>query len=75
MCIRDSFDAMLAKVLFAAFANTAQCNLHFRLHYGENAHHIIEALFKAFARAADAACKLDPRLGGAVPSTKGTLTR
>ena len=69
------FDAMLAKEFFAAFANTAQCNLHFRLHYGENAHHIIEALFKAFARAADAACKLDPRLGGAVPSTKGTLTK
>lgn len=69
------FDCMLAKEFFAAFANTAQCNLHFRLHYGENAHHIIEALFKSFARAADAASKLDPRLGGEVPSTKGTLTK
>jgi len=69
------FDCMLAKEFFAAFANTAQCNLHFRLHYGENAHHIVEALFKAFARAADAASRVDPRLGGEVPSTKGTLTR
>ena len=69
------FDCMLAKEFFAAFANTAQCNLHFRLHYGENAHHIVEALFKAFARAADAASRVGPRLGGEVPSTKGTLTR
>jgi imidazoleglycerol-phosphate dehydratase len=44
------------------------------LHYGENPHHIIEALFKAFARACDMASKIDPRLAGAVPSTKGTLT-
>jgi imidazoleglycerol-phosphate dehydratase len=44
------------------------------LHYGGNAHHTIECIFKAFARACDAATKIDPRLGGAVPSTKGTLT-
>ncbi len=68
------FDCMLAKEFFAAFASRAECNLHFVLQYGENAHHIIESLFKAFARAADAASMIDPRLAGAVPSTKGTLT-
>jgi imidazoleglycerol-phosphate dehydratase len=69
------FDCMLAKEFFAAFASRAECNLHLLLHHGENAHHIIEATFKAFARAADMASALDPRLEGAVPSTKGTLTR
>jgi imidazoleglycerol-phosphate dehydratase len=68
------FDCMLAKEFFAAFASRAECNLHMLLHYGENAHHIIEALFKAFARAADMASQPDPRAAGAVPSTKGTLT-
>ncbi len=69
------FDCLLAKELFAAFATRAECNLHMNLAYGENPHHVIEALFKAFARAADAASTRDPRLGEAVPSTKGTLTR
>ncbi|HKA88828.1 MAG TPA: imidazoleglycerol-phosphate dehydratase HisB [Haliangiales bacterium] len=68
------FDCMLAKEFFAAFANRAECNLHLVLHYGENPHHIVEALFKAFARAADHAAAVDPRAPGAVPSTKGTLT-
>jgi imidazoleglycerol-phosphate dehydratase len=68
------FDCMLAKEFFAAFTSRAECNLHLILHYGENAHHIIEALFKAFARACDMASQIDPRLAGAVPSTKGTLT-
>ncbi len=68
------FDCDLAKEFFAAFANRAECNLHVVLHYGENAHHIIEAIFKAFARACDAASNVDPRLQDAVPSTKGTLT-
>ena len=68
------FDCMLAKEFFAAFASRAECNLHVVLHHGENAHHIIEAIFKAFARAADAATRIDPRLVGQVPSTKGTLT-
>ena len=68
------FDCELAKEFFAAFASRAECNLHLLLHYGANAHHIIEALFKAFARASDAATKLDPRLAGQVPSTKGTLS-
>jgi imidazoleglycerol-phosphate dehydratase len=69
-----SFDCELAKELFSAFATRAECNLHVVLHYGGNAHHVIECIFKAFARACDAATKIDPRLGGAVPSTKGSLT-
>ncbi|HJZ85269.1 MAG TPA: imidazoleglycerol-phosphate dehydratase HisB [Polyangia bacterium] len=68
------FDCELAQQFFAAFAENARCNLHLRLHYGENAHHIIEALFKALARACAAAVRLDPRRTD-VPSTKGTLTR
>jgi imidazoleglycerol-phosphate dehydratase len=68
------FDCELAKEFFAAFATRAQCNLHVVLHHGENAHHIIEAIFKAFARACDAATRIDPRLAGQVPSTKGTLS-
>ena len=68
------FDCELAKEFFAAFATRAQCNLHVVLHYGGNAHHTIECIFKAFARACDGATKIDPRLGGAIPSTKGTLT-
>ena len=67
------FDCELAKEFFAAFATRAQCNLHVLLHYGGNAHHTIECIFKAFARACDMATAIDPRLGGAVPSTKGTL--
>jgi imidazoleglycerol-phosphate dehydratase len=67
------FDCELAHEFFQAFANRAQCNLHLRLHYGDNAHHILEALWKAFARATSDASRLDPRVVG-VPSTKGTLT-
>lgn len=69
-----SFDCELAHEFFAAFASRAECNLHVVLHYGGNAHHVIECIFKAFARACDAATRIDPRLAGQVPSTKGTLT-
>jgi len=69
------FDAELAHEFFQAFTNRCQCNLHMRLHYGQNAHHILEALWKAFARAAMDASRVDPRVGGVVPSTKGTLTQ
>jgi len=68
------FDAELAHEFFQAFTNRCQCNLHMRLHYGQNAHHILEALWKAFARATSDASRLDPRVAGVVPSTKGTLT-
>jgi imidazoleglycerol-phosphate dehydratase len=67
------FDAELAREFFGGFAAAALCNLHLECRYGENAHHIVEALFKAFARATRAAVALDPRVVG-VPSTKGTLT-
>lgn len=68
------FDCDLAHEFFAAFASRAGCTLHLRLHYGKNAHHILEALWKATARALRAACAIDPRAPGSVPSTKGTLT-
>ena len=68
------FDAELAHEFFQAFVNRCQCNLHLRLHYGANAHHILEALWKSFARATMDASRIDPRVGG-VPSTKGTLTQ
>ncbi len=68
------FDCELVREFFGAFATRAQCNLHVLLHYGGNAHHTVECIFKAFARACDQATRVDPRLGGAVPSTKGTLT-
>src|SRR5438067_171687 len=66
------FDAELAREFFGGFASAALCNLHLEVRYGENAHHIVEALFKAFARATRAAVAVDPRVVG-VPSTKGTL--
>lgn len=68
-----SFDAELAREFFSGFAASAMCNLHLEASYGENAHHILEALFKAFARALRVALAVDPRESG-VPSTKGTLT-
>jgi imidazoleglycerol-phosphate dehydratase len=60
---------------FESFAITARCNLHARVLYGRDDHHQAEALFKAFARALDAATQIDTRRNGAVPSTKGTLTK
>ena|SRR5450631_33955 len=68
-----SFDAELAREFFGGFTSTALCNLHMQVHYGENAHHILEGLFKAFARALRTALAVDPR-EVSVPSTKGTLT-
>jgi imidazoleglycerol-phosphate dehydratase len=68
-----SFDAELAREFFAGFSSAALCNLHMEVPYGENAHHILEALFKAFARALRDAVAIDPR-EPSVPSTKGTLT-
>ena len=71
--IRD-FNIVLVKEFFQAFANEAACNLHINLEYGEEPHHIAEAIFKCFARALDMAITVDPRLGDAVPTTKGTLS-
>jgi imidazoleglycerol-phosphate dehydratase len=63
----------LVEEFFRAVAATAKLTLHLELQAGANAHHMVEALFKAFARALRAAVALDPRATG-VPSTKGTLT-
>ena len=59
--------------LFESIAVHGRLNLHARILYGHNDHHKVEALFKAFGRALDAATRIDERRGGAVPSTKGTL--
>ncbi len=59
--------------LFESVALHGRLNIHARVLYGRNDHHKVEALFKAFARALDAATRPDERLGGAVPSTTGTL--
>jgi imidazoleglycerol-phosphate dehydratase len=67
------FDAELAEEFFRAVASTARLTLHLRVRHGSNAHHMIEAAFKAFARALREAVSLDPDEPG-VPSTKGTLT-
>ncbi|MEO0510704.1 MAG: imidazoleglycerol-phosphate dehydratase HisB [Verrucomicrobiota bacterium] len=71
--VRD-FNIVLVKEFFQAFANETACNLHINLEYGEEPHHIAEAIFKCFARALDMATTVDPRLGNSVPTTKGTLS-
>jgi imidazoleglycerol-phosphate dehydratase len=68
-----TFDHELTEEFFRAVANQAKLTLHVTVEAGTNAHHMIEAAFKAFARALRAAVALDPTETG-VPSTKGTLT-
>src|SRR3974390_3314282 len=63
----------LAREFFQAYANEARCNLHLELLYGDEPHHVVEALFKAFAKAVDLACQRDSRIVGKLPSTKGKL--
>jgi imidazoleglycerol-phosphate dehydratase len=65
--------ASLIRHFLESFASQARCNLHARVVYGEDDHHQAEALFKALARALDAATRLDPRREGAIPSSKGTI--
>lgn len=67
-----SWDVELAPVFFEAFARSAGCNLHVRLHEGDNLHHIVEIAFKAFAKALCRATRIEPRQAG-LPSTKGSL--
>jgi imidazoleglycerol-phosphate dehydratase len=69
----SSFRFGLAREFFQGFANEARCNLHLELLYGQEPHHVVEALFKAFARAVDVACQRDPRIENLLPSTKGKL--
>jgi imidazoleglycerol-phosphate dehydratase len=67
------FDHELTEEFFRALANAAKLTLHVRVEAGSNAHHMIEAAFKSFARALREAAAIDPTERG-VPSTKGTLT-
>ena len=67
-----NFELELVEEFFTAFCNHAGANLHVNLAYGDNLHHIVEAVFKAFARALDEATQLDTRVEG-VLSSKGTL--
>ena len=69
----SAFRFGLAREFFQGFANEARCNLHMELLYGEEPHHVVECLFKAFAKALDFACQRDPRTSGRLPSTKGLL--
>jgi imidazoleglycerol-phosphate dehydratase len=66
------FDTDLAEEFMRAVANTAKLTVHVRVEAGTNAHHMVEASFKAFARALRAGVEVDPREAG-VPSTKGLL--
>jgi len=66
------FDISLAREFFRAFATRAGMNLHINVPYGENEHHMIEAIFKATGRALDQAVAIDDRLKG-IPSSKGVL--
>ncbi|HEX2769089.1 MAG TPA: imidazoleglycerol-phosphate dehydratase HisB [Geobacteraceae bacterium] len=66
------FDVELVREFFQAFVNNCSANLHINVMYGENVHHILEACFKAAARALDQATQADPRIEG-VLSTKGKL--
>jgi imidazoleglycerol-phosphate dehydratase len=67
-----TFNSPLAEEFWQAVASNALMNLHVVCHHGKNTHHIIEAIFKASARALRQAVEIDPRMTG-VPSTKGTL--
>ena len=66
-------DTELFEEFFRALAMNGLLTLHLRQLAGRNAHHVAEACFKAAARALRAACEPDPRAGGAIPSTKGSL--
>jgi imidazoleglycerol-phosphate dehydratase len=67
-----TFDTELIHEFMWKLALEAKMNLHIIVHYGQNTHHIIEAIFKALSRALDEATTIDPRIKG-VPSTKGML--
>ena len=72
MFVRD-FNIVLVKEFSRAFSNALGANLHVKLEYGEEPHHVAEAIFKALARALDIATQIDPRTAGQLPSTKGKI--
>lgn len=68
-----TYDTQLVREFFVAVVNHSQMTLHIRQMDGLNSHHIIEATFKAFARAMRMAVEVDPRRAGTIPSSKGVL--
>lgn len=71
--IRD-FNIILVREFFQGLTNSLGANVHIKLEYGDEPHHVAEAIFKGFARALLAAVTHDPRQAGSLPSTKGLLT-
>jgi imidazoleglycerol-phosphate dehydratase len=72
MFVRD-FNIVLVKEFCRAFSNALGANLHVHLIYGEEPHHVAEAIFKGLARALDAATQIEPRAADQLPSTKGKI--
>ncbi len=72
MFVRD-FNIVLVKEFCRAFSNALGCNLHVQLVYGEEPHHVAEAIFKGLARALDIATQIEPRAADQLPSTKGKI--
>jgi len=72
MFVRD-FNITLVKEFCRAFSNALGCNLHVELVYGEEPHHVAEAVFKCLARALDVATQIEPRAADQLPSTKGKI--
>jgi imidazoleglycerol-phosphate dehydratase len=72
MFVRD-FNIVLVKEFCRAFSNALGCNLHVKLEYGEEPHHVAEAIFKGLARALDVATQIDTRAANSLPSTKGKI--
>ena len=72
MFVRD-FNIVLVKEFCRAFSNALGANLHVQLLYGEEPHHVAEAIFKCLARALDQATQIEPRAADLLPSTKGTI--
>ena len=72
MFVRD-FNIVLVKEFSRAFSNALGCNLHVKLEYGEEPHHVAEAIFKGLARALDVATQIDARAADQLPSTKGKI--
>lgn len=70
--VRD-FNIILVKEFCRAFSNALGANLHVTLEYGEEPHHVAEAIFKGLARALDAATQIEPRAADQLPSTKGKI--
>lgn len=69
----SDFDTVLTKHFISSFATASLSTVHIKLMYGEDTHHIIESIFKSFARALSSACAIDPAHKDSTPSTKGVL--